>query len=148
MTHEEGGRRAVYEVGYLLVPNLSDEEALARAGDLKALLAQSGAEIISEEGPLLRPLSYDMAKAIGNQKKLFDQGYFGWIKFELDRDAALSVERSVASREDVIRALLVETVRENTLQRKSVQKAERPASGEKKLTEDEIDRTIEELVKE
>ena len=147
MTLEEKGIKAIYELGYLLVPSLNDEEVAAHIADIKASLARAGAELIAEEAPVLRGLAYAMTKTSANKKSSFDQGFFGWVKFELERESTPLLEGSIAERDDVIRFLLIETVRENTMRRRERPIERRAVLGEK-LSEEEIERSIEALVKE
>lgn len=153
MTSGENGRLAVYEIAYIFIPALAEDSVASRANALKDALTAQGGEIIAEEAPALRPLAYDMAKVIGNKRQIFRDGFFGWVKFKIERDVVQALEKTLRSQEDIIRFLLVETVRENTLlSRRSAVKQEgaRGASAEapEKLSEAEIDRTVEALVKE
>ncbi|MBI5126381.1 MAG: 30S ribosomal protein S6 [Candidatus Taylorbacteria bacterium] len=109
----------VYEVGYIIVPSVPEEKVQSHVDALKALLAKNKAEIIADENPTLRPLAYRMQKKIGATNHKFDQGYFGWIKFELDKGSIEKIKVALDTDEAILRHLLITTVAENTYLGKS-----------------------------
>ncbi len=110
---EEAGR--VYELGYLLLPTLSEENAPAVFGNLKELIVSLGGDIISSEMPRMIRLAYVMTKVVDNVRSKFDAAYFGWIKFELEAEALASLKKRLDLDPNLIRFLITKTVRENTL---------------------------------
>ena len=50
----------IYEVGYLLVPAISEEELPVVYGNLKELVASFGGNIISDDMPKMLGLAYPM----------------------------------------------------------------------------------------
>ena len=115
MTQTEGSDNGVYELGFLLVPDITEEKLPEVFGTLKDSILARGAVAISEEFPKHIPLAYTMEKTINNKIERFNNGYFGWIKFELEGLKVSELEASLRLRTDVIRHLLVSTVRENTI---------------------------------
>jgi ribosomal protein S6 len=113
LAQETDGR--VYELGYLLVPTISEEEAPAAFGNLKDLVTTLGGASISEEMPKMIPLAYVMNKVIQNVRHKFDRGYFGWIKFTMDSDKVLELKKKLDLDPTLIRFILLKTVKENTL---------------------------------
>ena len=105
----------IYELSFIFSPLLSPEDMVHKFGDLKNLLTVSGAQFITEEIPRLIPLAYTMVATIGNKKYKFNNGYFGWVKFELNQEGVLNLKDSLKTNEDIVRHLLIKTVRENTL---------------------------------
>jgi hypothetical protein len=95
-----------------------------------------------------------MEKTINNKIERFREGYFGWVKFEMTGDAVTTLEKELRARPDVIRFLLIKTVRENTIAAKrGLGARRRPKSTDSKesaplLSKEEIDREIEALVDE
>ncbi|OHA18364.1 MAG: hypothetical protein A2836_03200 [Candidatus Taylorbacteria bacterium RIFCSPHIGHO2_01_FULL_45_63] len=152
----------IYEVGYLLLSPLSDEKLAEEVAFIKGQIQSSGV-IVTEEVPRLRPLAYFVIKALAGQNKKYDNAYFGWIKFEMDAPAVLLLKEALEKRENVIRFLIIKTVRENTLlvpklsytPRTDTGKLVRKVAGvgEQKsgeiktpISEEELDKTIAELV--
>src|SRR3989344_5109338 len=107
--------RRVYELGYLLVPTLSEENVPASYGDLKNLIIELGGEIISDEMPKNIALAYSMSKVVQNVRSKFNTAYFGWIKFETDPEKVLELKKKLDMDVNLIRFLIIKTVRENTI---------------------------------
>ena len=55
-----------------------------------------------------------MVKKIGSSNQRFDQGYFGWFKFELPAKEIESVKKTFEENPHMLRMLLITTIRENT----------------------------------
>lgn len=153
--------KKVYEIGYLLVSSIPREKVADVATNLKNVLSKKNAEIIAEEAPELIPLAYTMIKKIGTANHRFDQAFFGWVKFELSTAEIEEVKKTFDQNPDVLRYLLVTTVRENTyLGKKAPVIAQSEVIGEgvpadvaeivedKGATIEEMDKSIDEMVKE
>ena len=105
----------VYEVGYLLVPTLSEEEIPAMYGNLKELVSSFGGKIISDDMPRMISLAYSMPKVLQNIRHKFDSAYFGWVKFFMDADKILDLKKKLDFDQNLIRFLIIKTVKENTI---------------------------------
>ncbi len=104
----------VYEIGYVLVSSIPQEKVAAEAASLKEIITKAGASIVAEENPELTPLAYTMVKKIHGANHRFTEGYFGWVKFEVATDAIESVKKHFDTAENILRYLLIVTVKENT----------------------------------
>ena len=107
-------RVQVYEIGYLLVPSIPEEKVTTEVAVLKGILSKKGAEFIAEEAPELRTLAYSMTKKIGASNNHFDNGYFGWFKFELSTKETESVKKVFEENPHMLRMLFITTVKEGT----------------------------------
>ena len=146
----------VYELGFHIVPTIAEEKVANVFGDIKSLLEKNGAVFISEEYPKMRPLAYTMFKNEAGKNEKFNFAYFGWVKYELPKEATAEVKEKLEKNKEILRFLVIKTVRENTLYghklaRKDGEKAEAPVVGvipEEVVmaSDEEIDKTIEELV--
>ena len=105
----------IYEVGYLLVPTLGEENMPSVYSGLKDLVVSLGGEIISDEMPKMIPLAYTMHKVVQNVRSKFDTAYFGWIKFEVSPEKVLELKKKLDLDPNFIRFLTLKTVRENTI---------------------------------
>src|SRR3989338_828746 len=106
----------VYELGYLLVPTLAPEDVPAVYGNLKELIIlTSQGEIISDEIPKNITLTYPMQKVISNVRSKFTTAYFGWIKFTMSREQILELKKRLDLDPNLIRFLILKTVKENTI---------------------------------
>lgn len=113
MSNDDGGREAVYEIGYL-VGGAPEEEAPA-AEAVKGAISAAAGEIVAEEAPRRERLAYSIRKkTVSGSYDSHEQASFGWVKFAAKRSAAESVKKSVEAVPAVIRSILVSTVRENT----------------------------------
>jgi ribosomal protein S6 len=105
----------VYEVGYLLVPTISEEELPAVYGNLKELISALGGVAVSDEMPKMMTLAYAMVKVVSNVRNKFNTAYFGWTKFTMDSDKILELKKKLDLDPHFIRFLILKTVKENTI---------------------------------
>ena len=151
----------VYEVGYLVVPSVPEEKVTDEVSSLHEEIKKNGGEIISEDFPKLRELSYSMSKAVESKKQNYDDAYFGWVKFEMPVTGLSKVEEYLKQSNNILRHLTMKTVRENTMFSERMPNIEKdsadlsakdeqgptPPKEEKKVAlEDDIDKSIEALV--
>ena len=152
----------IYEIGYHLISSIAEENVPKEIEKIKEYLAKEKVQIISEEAAKLRPLAYPIKKAFQGAYKTFDKAYFGFIKFDLPEDADLEkINEKLKANENILRFILIKTVRENTMYspkitvfsdkeskikpiviKKEKIESETPASIE------EIDKSIDALIKE
>lgn len=132
----------IYEISFIFDNKLDEETALAKSNAIKQSIATLGGSFISEEAPYMRELAYEMIRVVNNVNIRFNEGYFGWIKFELSGDKVKELEKSLKLDEELVRYLVVSTVRENTVytKRAPVIKAETLVDNE---TDEVIDATID-----
>ncbi len=158
-TKVEVGSNRVYELGYLFVPGILEENVAAEATALKDLVLSFGALPISEEYPRLIELAYEMEATINNKKEYFTTGYFGWLKFDLDPEKVAALHDKLALSDKLIRFLLIKTVRGSTMsskrpygrdtKRRTTTKAEDGTTvPPAEINKEEIDKQIEALVSE
>ena len=145
----------VYELGLNLLSTIAEENVAAVFGDIKAVLEKSGAVFISEEYPKMRPLAYTIFKNEAGKNEKFNFAYFGWVKYELPKEATFAVKEEVEKNKNVLRSLIIKTVRENTLYSSKLGKKDDKPEGKDEsvvvaevapVSEAELDKTIEELV--
>ncbi len=108
----------IYEIGYLFVPTLSEEELPKVYGDLKAMVEGAGGVMIADEMPKFINLAYPMLKIVSNVRNHFDTAYFGWLKFEMSGDKIGEIKKQLDLDINTIRFLIIKTVRENTIAQK------------------------------
>ncbi len=151
----------IYEVGFLLVPTLDEAGATAALSSIKDFLARSKASVISEDSPKIKTLAYTIEEPFEGKIRKFNSAYFGWIKFEADATIPDALNIELKKNQFVIRFLLIKTVRENTMFQPRAYHPGRPPEGPEsrrpvklepgevaapKMTTEELDKTIEELV--
>ncbi len=115
---EEVAKSSVYEVGYIMVPTISEENVGGEVTTFKDSFTESGATIIVDEFPKMIELAYEMSRSIANKKQKFSYGYFGWIKFECTTEHARIIKNALDKNEKLVRYLMIKTVRESTMSSK------------------------------
>lgn len=146
----------IYEIGYHVVPTAGDEGVPKVVDAIRAALKD--AEIISEGFPQKIPLAYVVERATQGKREKYAESYFGFIKFSTDRESLVAFKEKVAAMPEVLRHIVIETVREDLMQQK--QRAvfasdrlegktlEKPASAPEKggeVSQEELDKSLEAL---
>ncbi len=150
----------VYELGFHLVPTLS-EEAIGPALEA-ARRALGDVEVIKESFPQKMTLAYQVERAGQGKREKYTSAYFGSIKFalkpEADRAQVAALQEKLRGMKEVLRYLVVETVREDVAQsrqrtvfvsdRLEGKTLEKPAAQKEtpaQVNEAELDKSIEAL---
>src|SRR3989344_3495318 len=152
----EEGNSQVYELGYLLVPTIKEEDMPISYGNLKELVSSFRGAVIADEMPKMINLSYTMSKVISNVRNKFSTAYFGWTKFTMDSDKVLELKKNLDLDPNFIRFLILKTVRENTIATKRFARGEmhrRPMIKKNEkigtavpINKEEIDKEIDALI--
>lgn len=156
----KGDMGTVYEVSYLLLPSLAEEQVPAKATALQDVLTSAGGAIISDENPILIDLAYSMTKVVGTTRHKVNSGYFGWVKFEMPKTEGVAgieaVKKSLDANPEITRYLIIKTVRENTLlegkmklrkeEKRRDEELENVSPELVKADSEEIDKSIDDLV--
>ncbi len=154
---QEDSELKVYEVGFHIIPKVAEGDIPAEVEKIKSILSAHGALVIAEEVPRMTQLSYEMAKAASGRRESFTQAHFGWVKFEAASGEAEAIGMEVGALPNVLRHILISTVRESTLSRKvfvsehlaheTIKKPEM-ATDTPKMSDAEIDSAVDSLVDE
>lgn len=158
--HED--RMTVYEIGYLIASTIPEEKIGSEVDQIKKIINEAGASVISEEMPHRQGLAYTIRrKTVAGSYEKYDQAYFGWIKFEVGPSLIEGIKKSIEIIPSIIRILVITTVRENTylgkhapvLNLKNSEKSVDIESGVVATdvipaTVEEIDKSIDAMVKE
>lgn len=105
----------IYEISFIFDNKLDESAALEKGNAIKQSIATLGGSFISEEAPYMRELAYEMTRVVNNVNVRFNEGYFGWIKFEMEPAKVKELEKGLKLDEQLVRYLIVTTVRENTV---------------------------------
>lgn len=145
----------IYEIGFHIAPFVSEENVAHEVSLIKNALDEIKAEVISEDFPRLRALSYPITKVIKGDKKVSNDAYFGWVKFETTSDKIEGFKKVIEKIDNIIRFLITITVRENTLygakfvkdkEAKREKKEEEKTEAKQEINEVELDKSIDNLV--
>ncbi len=105
----------VYELGYLIMPSVDEGDLGTQRDALVALITRFEGIVIDEGQPALIDLAYEMDKLINNKRAIFNQAYFGWIKFDVSPRGVEALTKEIEAVQSLIRFILVKTIKENTL---------------------------------
>jgi len=148
----------VYELGYLLFPTIVEEDLAVHYGNLKEMVASLGGEVIADEMPKLISLAYTMEKVVSNIRHKHNSAYFGWTKFYMEGAKVLELKAKLDLEPNLLRFLLIKTVKENTISSKRFVRDERNTrrGGLKKdkdesgpapeINKEEVDKEIDAMV--
>ncbi len=149
-------RLQVYEIGFHIVPIVSVDTLPAEVNAIRSLIENNGGAIIAEDAPKSKSLAYTLSRMRAGKKENFDTAFFGWIKFEGSSASINTIKEGVEKNENILRYLIIKTVRESTLAsivkapvREKAAEDKKPSDEDKpKMTDEDMDKTIEEMVKE
>ncbi len=151
-----GDSRPVYEIGYHLVPTLAEDKVQAEVAKIRKMLGN--AEIITDETPRKMTLSYVVERPGAGRREKYGEAYFGFIKFAIDKEHINEIEQKLRAMREVLRYLLIQTVREEiaptrravfTSDRLEGETIKKPAAVEEKaaeVSEEELDKSIDAIV--
>ena len=153
----------IYEIGYLLLPAVDEDGVLKEVNNIKDIIEKNKGIFLSEGVPEMRNLAYSMKKSISGKNQKFDTAYFGWVKFEATSDIIREIKDQLDKIENILRYLLINTIKEDVMVatkvgkfsfgKKNEKKKQKVVKDEEKKeksvdpkTEKELDETIDELV--
>jgi len=138
----------LYEVGYLVVPTVAEEQLPGVVEELHKVLKAHDAEIIMEGSPALRDLAYEIAKVSVGKRQKFSRAYFGHVVFKATPAAAPLIKKDLDSNESYLRFILIKTDEETALTPKIVSEALEGLKTEEvaPATPEDIDKKIDTLV--
>lgn len=146
-----GEETELYELGYHLVPTLDEEGVAAKVTEVRSMIEELGGALVSEGYPESVDLAYAMDKRLSGKRQEFSKAYFGWMKFTLAKEKSLELRNACEAHEDIIRHLLIIASRESAYappRREERRVAPAPEAARKRaqISEEELDKSIEELV--
>ncbi len=149
-----GADGRIYEVGFLIAPTVNEDGLAARVAAIREAINSINGTVIAEGAAKKMDLAYPMTKVAQNKRGTFSSAYFGWFKFEAEPKGAKEVAAVLKADDDIVRFLLVKTVREDTMApRKLFAKKKEDGEGEDAapapaVSEAEIDASIDKLIAE
>ncbi len=149
----------IYELGFLLLPTIPEEDINEEVSKIKDAMGESGL-VISGETAEMRTLAYPMTKAFGGRNNTFTSAYFGSLIFQTGSGTVGDVKIALTKNDRVLRFLIIKRTKESllpsvrkpiSLRGKAVAVAGAKAKDEqtpaqRAAHEEEIDKTIEELI--
>lgn len=146
---KEENEPRMYEVGYLLVPTLSEDALPEVVSRLKDAIREADGAILGDGEPKMKNLAYRMAKVVGHDRSWYDTAYFGWILFTAPPEGAQAVKTAYDTTAEILRFLIIKGTKEDFApkKRKPQIREKKQESGEGvQASSEAIDKAIEELV--
>lgn len=113
-TTEDHKEAVVYELGYLVLPSVPEDNISQVVSKIVSIIEKAGAKTLDSESPFLEKLAYSMSKTVGARKYVVDEAYIGWMKFEAESSIIESIKLDVDKIEEILRTLLIKVPRETT----------------------------------
>lgn len=109
--------KPVYEVGFHIVPTVAESDIGSVLEKIRAALvkASGDAEIIKEEFPAKKTLAYVVERSTTGKREKYTESYFGFIKFAMGKDAVGEFMNALRAVSEVLRFLVIQTVREEVI---------------------------------
>ena len=119
-TEKKEAQEKIYEIGFNIMPTVGEKERVESIARIKEIVISNGGEEISEGEIEYIDLAYPMGKIIDYKRVEFDTAFFGWYKFSIATDKVALIKESLDAEKTILRFLLVNTVREDTISRKRI----------------------------
>ena len=108
----------IYEAGLHLIPTIEKDKVSGVFEEIKkAITAEEGSEILSENQPELQNLAYTIRHTVrqgdGSYNR-YDESYLGSVKFRATREGVVGVKKSLQGNESILRFIVLETPEEDT----------------------------------
>ncbi|HEV8677694.1 MAG TPA: hypothetical protein VN701_02590, partial [Candidatus Paceibacterota bacterium] len=113
----------------------------------------------AEGAPSRMRLAYTVERATSGHHERFDEAYFGFIKFATERDNIPALEAWLRSNREILRFLLVETVREDVmnaprrvtfasdrLEGETIKKPQAEPEKKAEISQEDLDKSLDALV--
>jgi ribosomal protein S6 len=105
----------VYELGFILTPTIADTDLSEATAKVQALIEKAGGTVQTSGTPEYIDLAYQMEQHVQGRINKWTQGYFGWMKFDMNPAATEALKKSLDLEMSIIRYLLTKTDLENTV---------------------------------
>src|SRR3989344_3831606 len=162
-TPSEKGNQSVYEIGFHLVPTLTEAEAADAFQRMHTALSKASASILAQELPKKISLAYRIERSVAGKREKYTEGYFGFVKFEFLAEsesvgeAVNALEEMLRGDSQVLRYLFIKTSREapvaprtvfasRSLEGRTIGKPVAAPEERGEVDEGELDKSIEALV--
>jgi len=99
--------RPHYEFAFHMLPTVAEEEVPQVFGELKTLIENEGGEITTEETPQRFDLAYDLVQSVEGRNRRYQQSYFGWVRFKLEREKLATLQEEIAHDTRLLRTMIV-----------------------------------------
>jgi len=130
----------MYELTYIINPNLSEQEVVTQTDKVAGFINELGGEIIKKDSTIKkRKLSYPIKKE--------KEGYFISLDFQLSPSQLEKLNHQLKQEKDILRYLII-SKKIQKLKPIKVEKFKEKITERPKVKLEELDKKLEELLKE
>ena len=105
----------IYEIGMLINPDLSQQEAENTVKKIKEILTKNSASVISEGEIVKIDLAYQIITKIASKNERFNEANFNWIKLEAEPSVIDLIKKEIDKiKKEVFRYLITKTVKDDS----------------------------------
>ena len=112
MDDAQGTDSKHYELGFLLVSAIAEENLASEAATIREAIEKHGV-IVSGAAPMEKQLSYEMRKRSGGKNMRFRKAYFGHFIFQASADGMAEIREAIKKNDRVLRFLLIARTKES-----------------------------------
>ncbi|HVZ75679.1 MAG TPA: 30S ribosomal protein S6 [Candidatus Paceibacterota bacterium] len=151
--------RHIYEVAFHVLPTVEEAKVADVVERVRMQISKMGAEVLNEQFPAKMQLAYTIERANAGKREKYTEGYFGWIKFAVEeREGIPALAEALRADREVLRHLIVETVREdasaprravfssNRLEGETIKKPTSAPEAPAQVSEEDLNKSIDALV--
>ncbi|HEY4493318.1 MAG TPA: 30S ribosomal protein S6 [Candidatus Paceibacterota bacterium] len=138
--------KSLYELAYILEPELDEQASQQELARISSVIEKHGGATVLSESPKLRGLAYTIERSGGDKKRKFNQGYFGWMKFNIVGSILPELEKDLAHDSHIIRHLVMHATLASASPIRRVPRKITPDVPVEKASEAEIDKEVEKLI--
>ena len=109
---DKGAEPTVYELGYHILPTVSEEGVQAEVNAITEVLKGLKVEFVAEKLANRLDLAYTIEKKIDGANRRFESAYFGWVSFTLQASQIGAVKVAMDHDLNILRYLIVKTNRD------------------------------------
>lgn len=136
-----------YEISFIVDPAIVEADMPEYVGKLTELIEKNSGKVSYSETPRLRNLAYTIEKAQGGKRTKFNQGYFGYIRFEAEPGKIEEIGKAVSALKFVVRSLLIHAPKKEVITPRAPRAHKAPVEGvATKATEAEIEKEVDNLI--
>lgn len=140
----------LYEIGLLIKPELSEQEAAAELGNVRLEIEKQNGIMESTTDPKLRKLSYPIKK--------ISQAYFAALQFSVTPAHIAAIEKTVSDNPHILRCLVLswtrapaksilkKPMRTKPIETPTLYTPPKPEEPTKKVDEKELDKKLDEIL--
>jgi ribosomal protein S6 len=108
-SHAEERDPHVYELGYHLVPTLTEDVLEKEAETIAQFFTAVGGELVGARAPRSVTLAYPIDKEIDGKRHSFSQAYFGWMAYAVSPSQMDELKEALDTYPHFLRFILVKT---------------------------------------